>query len=530
MIIEDTIIQRTVGNSESTSQYFYKNAIVKPKFPKTLPFEYKIPTFNPSGASFDFYSQNIHAISTNFNNKKILRFNWLNGTSSLSGTNIWRQEIYRLPYDIYEQFLNSTGDTQIDFLNQINSFVNEPLITIDLPASSVTTINGFYDFEIPEIVKPTNSFAEQLFLDKSQYFIDSKLIFNRTINNTIGDFIFPTPFDGEEIIPPLDIENQYVGLNDEGFVTSITASTLGQFKEVISQGKSFQIEQGVNELVTGLTINGAYFVYFVVPQKPNLDVLNGQPSTQGMLDTFSPIFNFNTVDDGDYYRLQINYDINDVSFSGNQRAVFFIDKQPGDPEFIRSFSTPLNPAQDFIYRIGNTKEIINIFDVKQNVTTWSKIVSANTANDGTYNVSGYVYQTYYQDGTPIDPLLGGIPVISSATVNFFVVTNTSAVDLGADVPTDSSILGEVTQSLGGGVGSSFSAITDVNGYYQISNVPGGYNQITVTSPISISGNPIFSSATQLVDITQDVGKNFNLTIYWGFSGITFAEFENYPFI
>lgn len=319
MIIEDKIMQRTVGNSESSSQYFYENTIVRTKFPKTLPFQYSIPTFNPSGASFDFYSQNIHTISTNFNNKKIVRFNWLDGTESLSGTNVWRQDIYRIPNNIYEQFLNSTGSTQTDFLNQINEFITNPIITIDLLASSVTTTNGYYDFEVPDIVKPVNSFAEQLFLDKSQYFIDSKLIFNRDINNTIGDFIFPTPFDGEEIIPPLDITNQYVGLNGEGFVTSITASTLGQFKEVISQGKSFQIEQGVNNLVTGLTINGAYFVYFVVPQKPNLDVLNGQPSTQGTLDTFSPIFNFNTVDDGDYYRLQVNYDINDVSFSGNQR-------------------------------------------------------------------------------------------------------------------------------------------------------------------------------------------------------------------
>ena len=197
-----------------------------------------------------------------------------------------------------------------------------------------------------------------------------------------------------------------------------------------------------------------------------------------------------------------------------------IPQQPGDANYIRSFSTPLTPSSNFIYRIGNTKEIINIFGVKQNVTTWGPIASAYTANDGKYNVSGHVYQTYLEDGPPI----------SSATVSMYIITNTSAVDLGADLASNSSILPPVSQSLGGGVGSTFSAITDINGYYEINQVPGGYVQVTVTSPLSISGNPIFSSATAIANITQDIGADFNLSIYWGFTGLTFIEFENYQFV
>lgn len=529
MIVNDIITQKTVGDSETASQYLYENAIIPRIYPNSNINSYHIPTFNPSGASFDYYGQNIDAISTNLNNEKVVRFNWLNGTESLSGTNLWRQDIYEVPFGDYNSFLQSTGSTQTTLLNKINGYLTTPLVTLDITASTIT-VSSYYDYALPSVIKPLNNFARQLFNDKSQYFIDSKLIFNRNIDNTIGDFIYPTHFNGTTITPPIDITNKYVSLDSDGLVQGITASTLGQFQQVISDGRPSKIIRGVNNLVTGQTVNGAYFVYFTVPKKPDIDVLNGQPSVFGTLNTFSPIFNFNTVDDGDYYRLQVNYNINDVSFSGTQKALFYINQQPGDANFIRTYSTPLTPAAPFIYRIGNTKEIINIFGVKQNVTTWGRIASAITANDGNFNVSGYVYQTYYSAYDPVDPMLGGIPVISGATVKFYVVSNTSAVDLGADVPVVSSILGEITQGLNGGVGSIFTAVTDVNGYYEVPHVPGGYINVTVTSPLSYLSNPIFSSTTQIANINQDIGKNFNLTIFWGFTGLTFQEFENYPFI
>jgi len=519
MIIQDIVLSRSSGTQYSQSQYLFQSIIIKPTYGGTNEYEYNIPTFNPSGASFDYYSQNVDTISTNLNNQKIIRFNWLKGTESLTGNSFWRQEIYTIPYDSYNQFLTTTGSTQQALLNQIDNYLNTPLVTIDIPASSIT-ISGYYDYLVPNIVKPVNNFAQQLFIDKSQYFIDSKLVFSSKTDNTIGDFIYQNPFDGTTLVPPIDITNPYVRLNTDGLITGITSSSIGQLPIIVSEGKKSTIDYGVNNLVTGLTVNGAYFVYFVVPKKPNIDVINGAPSVLGILSTFSPIFNFNTVDDGDYYKLDVNYDTNDISFTGNQKAEFIIPQQPGDPEFIRSYSTPLSPGVPFIYRIGNTKELINIFGVKQNVTTWGRIASAYTANDGKFNVSGHVYQTYIQYGPPI----------TGATISFYVVTNTSAVDLGSDTTNYSGITGSITQPLGGGVGSTFSTITDANGYYYIPGVPGGWSQVTLTSPLSYLGNPIFSSSTELVNITQDTGKDYNLSIYWGFSSLTFNEFENYQFV
>ena len=522
MIIQDQIINKTSGDNSSSSQYMFQNTIIKPDYTGANLFQYKIPTFNPSGASFNYYSQTVDTISTNISNEKILRFNWLDGTESLSGTNVWRQELYKIPYDTFYQFVNSTGSTQQSLADSIDTLLNTPFVTLDLQASAITNV-GYYDYTLPQIVKPTNDFAQQLFLDKAQYFIDSKLIFNRNIDNSLGDFIYETPFDPTSTVPPftaLTGQQQYILYNGDGNIAAITASTLAQFQTVISEGLNSKITYGINDLITGKTVNGAYFVYFEVPHKPNIDVLNGAPSVKGLLDTFTPIFDFNTVDDGDYYQLAINYDLNDVSFTGNQKATFVIPQQPGDANFIRTYSTALKPASYFMYKSGNTKEIINIFNVKQNVTTWGRIETGYTANDGKYNVSGYVYQTYLYDGPPI----------SSATISLYVVTNTSTIDLGADTPTDSDISGGIVQSLGGGVGDSFSALTDVNGYYEIENIPGGYVQVTVTSPISTSGNPIFSSSTALVNITQDFGKDFSLSIHWGNSGLTFDEFQYYQFV
>ena len=523
MIINDSVIQRVSGDQNSSSQYLFQNIIIEPSFGGTQLFEYDIPTFNPSGASFDYYSQNIDAIYAGTNNQKVLRFNWLAGTDALSGTNIWRQEVYQIPFSGYNEFINATGVTQQALATQIQQALANPFVTIDLQASAVTTINSYYDYYLPQIVKPVNQYAQQLFNDKYQYFIDSKLIFNKNIDNTIGNFIYESPFDPTNTSPAFTAstgQQQYVYYNTDGLITGITPSILGQFQTVISEGHQRKIASGITQLVSGMTVNGAFFVYFNIPHKPNINVVNGAPSVLGVLDTYSPTFEFNAVDDGDYYNLEVNYDTNDISFTGNQQAMFIIPQQPGDPNFVRSYSQSLNPASNFIYRIGNSRELINIFGVKQHVTAWGEIMSAYTANDGKFNVSGNVYQTYLQYGPPI----------SSATVSFYIVSNTSAVDLGADVPTNSTILADVTHSLGGGVGDTFSALTDVNGYYEINAVPGGYVQVTVTSPLSVSGNPIFSSSTAMVNINQDIGRDFNLSIYWGFTGLTFTEFENYQFV
>ena len=155
MIVQDQVIQRVSGDQNSSSQYLFQNIIIEPSFGGTQMFEYDIPTFNPSGASFDYYSQNIDTISTNFNNQKVIRFNWLGGTDALSGTNIWRQEIYQLPYSGYNMFINSTGTTQQSLATQIQQALTNPFVVLDLQASAITNI-GLFDYSLPQIVKPVN--------------------------------------------------------------------------------------------------------------------------------------------------------------------------------------------------------------------------------------------------------------------------------------------------------------------------------------------------------------------------------------
>ena len=346
MIVQDQIISRSSGDQNSTSQYMFQNTIIHPSFDGTQFYEYHIPTFNPSGASFDYYSQNIFCISVDLNNDKLITFNWLDGTDALSGTNLLRQEVYQLPFSVYNDFLNSSGDTQQALVPTIQDYLATPFVTLDLPASGVTN-TGNFNYSLPQRVKPNNSFAQQLFNDKSQYFIDTKLIFNRNIDNTIGNFIYETPFSPLATTPVFTAttgQQPYVYYNGDGFITGITPSILGQFQTIVSEGHQRKIVSGATSLVSGMTVNGAYFVYFAPPHRPNVKVINNAPSVIGLLDTFTPIFDFNTVDDGDYYKLEVNYDTNDVSFTGDRSTIFIIPQQPGDPNYIRSFSTPLTPA------------------------------------------------------------------------------------------------------------------------------------------------------------------------------------------
>jgi hypothetical protein len=270
-----------------------------------------------------------------------------------------------------------------------------------------------------------------------------------------------------------------------------------------------------DRIITGgtfenLVVHGALFTYFIAPQKPNIDVLSDMPSVVGTLETFSPIFSFNNVSDGDYYKLQVSYDTTDTAFLNS--VVFKIPKQEGIPDFIRSYSTPLSPDTEFIYRIGNTKEIVNIFGVKQNVTTWSRVETALTATDGIYDVAGVVYQ---------DELYGS--PVSGATIKFVVTYTTADVELGVDAPYDSAILSGTTQPLGGGVGATFSGITDAYGMFNVPNVKGGTLDVIVS-------HPLYETTTHSVNITSaTTSADFTIILRWG-SSTTFGDVGGQLFI
>ncbi len=487
--INKQIISRTIGENDGISQVFIQNNIPKIFEPTVEPKTFNVPLFSLQGATYKYYEQTVDSISVNINNLKTLNYQYTANTNSFSAITKVIYDIYRVNYEDYEFAFNNideegvenvlTGETEILPKQIIQELTFNPLISLSQPSSAITTNliqNSNQNLiTLPTIVKPDNEFSESLLLDKSQYFIDTRFEFIEERDKTLGGF--------KQLSAGTTVDYELQNLDTNG---DFLLQTVGR-SEIIREGK-------FKDIVT----KGALFTYFVTPQKPNIDVLGGQPSVQGVLETFTPIFSFNNVSDGDYYKLQVSYDLSDVTFSG--AVTFNIPKQEGVPEFIRTFSTPLSPDSNFIYRIGNTKEIINIFGVKQNVTTWGRFEQAFTATDGIYDICGTVYQNE----------LFGSPV-SGATVSFVVISTTADVELGVDAPFVGNIEDATFVPLGGGAGASFSAITNANGEYCVSGVKGGL-LITQVS------HPLYETTFDTINITGDTNNaDLTITLRWGSS-------------
>jgi hypothetical protein len=496
MSIKKKIVSKTIGENNGISQVFLQNTITNIVEPESEPYPFRVPLFSLKGATFNYYEQVIDGISVNINNEKSILYNYSANTSSFSAITNTIYDVYKLDFSIYNKVYNSfdfEGDevlpttaetassTAITYTKEsVAEILSNPLITLYDTGSTITFPT--YDLNLPTVVKPVGQFAQNLLVDKSQYFIDTRYEFPLERDKTLG---------GYQVL-------------SGGVATEITLSGLSEDGNFLleTSKNSETIDKG---LFSGITVNGALFTYFVAPQKPNIDVLSDEPSVQGLLDTFSPIFSFNNVSDGDYYKLQVTYNIDDVIFSSS--TIFNIPKQEGEPDFIRTFSTPLTPDSNFLYRIGNTKEITNIFGVKQNVTTWGRAENAFTATDGIYDVSGTIYQNE----------LFGSPV-SGATVTAIVVSTTSDVELGVDAPFEEIIAEGTNEPLGGGTGAAFSAITDSNGNYSLSNIKGGALSII----ISKDG---YVTQTYSIELNVDTtGQDYTVRLEWG-SDLTIEDVQ-----
>jgi len=481
MLINNQVTSRTIGENDGISQVFIQNNIPNIFEQKIEPKIFNVPLFDLNGATYKYYEQIIDGISVNINNLKTLNYTYTANTSSFSGITKVIYDVYRLDFETYNNAFNNVDEDGIEIVTtgdtspkeSIQELVFNPLISLEQSASTINLPQNIVT--LPTVVKPENKFAERLLLDKAQYFIDTRFEFIQERDKTLGSF---KRLSANNIVD-FELEN----LNED---SDFLLQTTGK-EEIIEKGR-------FKDLIT----KGALFTYFIAPQKPNIDVLGGQPSVQGTLDTFSPIFSFNNVSDGDYYKLQVSYDLSNVSFSG--AVVFEIPKQDGPPEEVRTFSTPLSPDSEFLYRIGNTKEIVNIFGVKQSVTTWGRFEEALTATDGIFDICGTVFQ---------DELFGS--TVSGATVEFIVISTTADVELGVDAPFVGNIEDASFVPLGGGAGASFSAITDSNGNFCINNVKGGL-LITRVS------HPLYETTFGTVNVTQDISNlGLIITLRWGSS-------------
>jgi len=508
MAIERKITSLTSGSGNSESRVFVSNTLVNRNEIVTSPFSFAFPVFTLQGATYKYYTQTTAGISASLNNVKTLKYIFSSNTNSLSGTTKMKHDIYRINYDIYTAATQATfsltsttiPNTTVSGVNttttivspdSINEFTNAlsniysaityPIYTLIEDASGATfTLASAHTLNLPQQIKPTGQYTQNLFLDKSQYFIDSQFLIDIPLDQTLGDV---RAISGDQVVQ----------LYDMPFSSTTTVGT-GSNSHVITGGT-----------FSGTSISGATFTYFVPPKKADIFVLNGEPAVKGVQDTFAPIFSFKNVEDGDYYKLQVTYNTGDTVFTGTT-TTFKLQSQPGGPEYVRTAAVSLTPNAEFLYRIGNTKEIINLFKVKQNVTTWSEQTYAQAANDGSFLLSGNTWLNYLGNPFP------------NALITLTIQTNISVIDLGSDEPSDPNVTSEVSNPLGGGVGTMIQTASNANGAFSFGKIGGGQYLMTVDSQ-----DPNFGSQTFNFFLSQDTNFDVIFSILWGNTVIDFQQ-------
>lgn len=372
--------------------------------------EYLYPVYSLEGASYNYYEVDYNSISYDITNGKTYTI-FFSGDSLSSivghtGNTLITHDLYRFPYSTLTAYLSlpviqnnspqaeetDTGSGLDDSaFEDIELYFTSPLLSITEELSAITITNNSYTYAFPVQYKDVGNFTYDVFSDKDQYMLDTSFSFELHNDLTIGDAYYLP--DAENLTP--------TRLYLEPSATTFYTSSKYDFNEITG-----------DTLFSGTTFRGAFFTYFVPPKKPNLNVSLGNQSisVQGLQTNLSPTFNFANVDDGDYYKLQVNYDPLDTPFSGSEIFTYIVNKQAGDAEYVRTYSTPLRASDDFIYRIGNTKELVNIFGNKQSITTWSDTISASIDAAGLFRFSGYTWRNF------ISGTYNGYYVISGMTI------------------------------------------------------------------------------------------------------------------
>ena len=396
----------TVGDNDSEIQAFYNNYWAESYGGRVPLFYQQIPSYATVGGTLDYYGQNPLSIFTNLS-RPFIRYTFTGSTSAITSITRIVHRIYKVDYPTFKNFqinqptievdreirskdaLSSAESTylqrnrdslgsnpQIDFVRAYNHplteedakllqpLLSEPYMTYTGSTSGITT--NIYDFYPDQYSKKLGQFKEELFEDKSQYFVETEFSF--------------------EIDKGLNYENYYEYVDGE-----LVESTWDNTIDFITTDPTHTIETGDFK---GLAVKGAYFTYFTVPDKPKIEY----PIVEGNLTTFAPEFFWSEGEGADEYLIQISYNTGDTNFSGtifnypiskNEQNKHFAESRIKLPETefssnktIRSASIPLKgKSSSFLYRIGNVKYMENIFGVRQFVVTFSDTKSAKTQTE-----------------------------------------------------------------------------------------------------------------------------------------------------
>jgi hypothetical protein len=603
-LIQQNRIFTTSGDQNSFGRAWYNNYWANSTDGVVPLFSQEIPTYHTIGGvePQDYYKQNPLSIFTGLA-KPFIRFEFTGATSALTQIKTIVHKIYKIPYDSFKTFEtnqpttlvaqdvnNSNGsktptngntdslffstDTSFGQRNNFNlggnpnEIVNRPygqslsssdvlllqpqlstpLVTITASTSGITT--NIYDFYPEQVVKQFGSLKQELFEDKSQYFISTEFEFEverdlkydeyfsyvyiervvpivilssitsvTTFSTAIGSFP-PQNTGPGAIVSTTGITSTTISVITTGVTTGYTLSseTWDNTMSFTTEHPPHIIDKGI---FTGLEVKGNYFTYFDVPKKPSFL----PPVIQGKLDTFSPLFTFGSANgkDADEYLLQINYNTGDTGFTGtifnypvkktaeNTRIGSFTEKGSttdfNSQQEITTASAPLKANSDFLYRVGNVRYVVNVFGVRQFVVTFSDTMMATTQTE---------------------PVKSFVMVQSDSPHVSEVATFTTPESLDTESPLTSymlsgtvsgSVVSNATLKLTYPNLSYVISTTDVNGNYAFTGLEAG-NYILETFYRGYQDN------VQAITINGDMVLNYKIRLLWSDAYDTWGQFAN----
>ncbi len=431
-----------------------------------------------------------------------------------------------------ENFLTFNTST----LEEIQELLENPFYESSVKASGIT--RPTYDYVPGQFIKTTGTTAgaykKELFEDKGQYFVSTYYTFyeetftgdtkvqspylttqqtgsteiNVTINSGPGSI---PPYNPFTELPPVYKQNGY-SLKDFGntyliqtgsfladngsriFSTIPSPESIEQYGP-ISRTNSYLTVAELNKPVyeeydtsvpvhsitgnskyTGTTVQGYFFTYFVVPNKPKLE----SPISKGELDTYSPQIYYSNVEDGDSSVIEVVYDLSDTGFTTDKFS-FSVEKDL-DENGIQRAGFPIKTDSEFRYRVGNVKSLTNIFGVNQKIVSFSdqltgftktapEILAVIAENDSPYTseIGNEFVPPSLENETP-----GGYTI--SGTVTGSIVTG-ATLELsrqGVTITTNTNDIGEFV-------------FTDLDfGAYELKTIYRGYK--TYTQTINVKEN------------------------------------------
>jgi hypothetical protein len=606
-LIQQNRIFTTSGNESSFGRAWYNNYWANSTDGYVPLFSQEIPTYRTVGGvePQDYYNQNPLSIFTGLA-KPFIRFEFTGATSALTQIKTIVHKIYKIPYDSFKTFetnqpttsleqslntsnsnRNATDQTENVLTNsngtsfvQKNDFnlggnpneivnrpygkplssdealllqpqLSTPLVVITASTSGITT--NIYDFYPDQVVKQFGSLKQELFEDKSQYFISTEFEFEVERDLQYDEYFRYVYV--ENVVPIVVLSSvtsvttfstsvgssppQTTGPIPLSSTTGITSTTISIITTGLTTGYTLSSETWDNTMnfttehsphiidkgiFTGLEVKGNYFTYFDVPKKPSFL----PPLIQGKLDTFSPLFTFGNSNgkDADEYLLQINYNTGDTGFTGtifnyqikktaeNTRIGSFTEKGSttdfNSQQEITTASAPLKSNSDFLYRIGNVRYMLNIFGVRQFVVTFSDAFMATTQTE---------------------PVKTFVQVQSDSPHISEVATFTTPESLDTETPLTSYMLsGTVSGSV---VSNATLKLTYPNLSYVISTTDSNGNYIFTDLE---AGNYIletfyrgYQDNVQPITINGDMVLNYKIRLLWSNAYDTWGQFasENY---